>query len=309
MINRRSFIKSSGLATMGLLACSSQSLAKQQFKISLNPGNIGVQVSQKDLLDLAHQNGFQAITANATEIAQWSKEEQQSYQAQMKAKGLSWDVAGLPVQFRQTAALFEEQLAALPSLAAALQNVGVKGLNTWVMPTHPNLSYIENFKQHATRLRAIGKVLKDYNLRLGLEYVAPKTLMASDRYPFLHTMKETQDLIAEIGTGNIGLILDSFHWYCAEETTEDIAGLSKEEIISVDLNDAKAGRSPAEQLDGERELPGQSGVINLTSFLTALQKTGYRGCVKAEPFNQQLNEMEDAAAVKATMAAMRKVIG
>ena len=135
MINRRNFLKSSGLATMGLLACSSQSLAKQKFKISLSPWNIGVKASQKDLLDLAAQHGFQAITANASEIVEWSKAEQQAYQSKMKAKGISWDVAGLPVQFRESDELFEEQLAALPPLAAALQNIGVTGLNTWIMPT------------------------------------------------------------------------------------------------------------------------------------------------------------------------------
>jgi len=61
----------------------------------------------------------------------------------------------------------------------------------------------KTFSKHASRLRDIAKVLKDHNLRFGLEYVGPKTSWASRRYPFIHTMAEMKELIAEIDTGNV----------------------------------------------------------------------------------------------------------
>ena len=179
-------------------------------------------------------------------------------------------------------------------------------MNTWIMPTHDELTYLENFKQHASRLREVAKILDYYSIRLGLEYVGPKTLMARDRHPFISSLRETRELIFEIGAPNVAIQLDSFHWFCAGETVADLLTLSKEEIIVVDLNDAQAGRTADQQIDNERELPGDSGVIDLKAFLGALVTIGYDGPVRAEPFNTKLNSMDNEAALQATYAAMKK---
>ncbi|MEM6805472.1 MAG: TIM barrel protein, partial [Bacteroidota bacterium] len=117
---------------------------------------------------------------------------------------------------------------------------------------------------------------------------------------------ELRELIHAVDEDNLGFILDSFHWFCAGETEADILSLDNKDIVAVDLNDARANFSADEQIDGKRELPGKSGVINLASFLGALVQLGYDGPIRAEPFNKVLNDMEDEAAIKATHQAMRK---
>ena len=67
-------------------------------------------------------------------------------------------------------------------------------------------------------------------LLLGLEYVGTQSLLVGNRYPFVHSMAETQDLISEIGTGNVGLVLDSWHWWTANDTEADLLALTNEEI-------------------------------------------------------------------------------
>jgi sugar phosphate isomerase/epimerase len=119
-------------------------------------------------------------------------------------------------------------------------------------------------------------------------------------------MAETKDLIAEIGTGNLGLVLDSWHWWQAGDTVEDILSLKNEEIVSVDLNDAPDGVPKEQQKDGQRELPCATGVIDLATFLNALGRIGYDGPARAEPFNRALNELDNEAACSATIKAMRK---
>ena len=57
------------------------------------------------------------------------------------------------------------------------------------------------------------------------------------------------------------------------------------------------GRSLAEQIDGERQLPGDSGLIDLKGFMQALVNIGYDGPVRAEPFNAKLNAMENDQAL------------
>ena len=66
------------------------------------------------------------------------------------------------------------------------------------------------------------------------------------------------------------------------------------------------GRGPREQIDGERELPVATGIVPTKDFLEALVKINYDGPVRAEPFNQALNELDDQAAVAATVASLRQ---
>jgi sugar phosphate isomerase/epimerase len=119
-------------------------------------------------------------------------------------------------------------------------------------------------------------------------------------------MAECKELISEIGESNVGVQLDSFHWFCAGETKADLLSLSNEDIVTVDLNDAVSGVSADEQLDGKRELPMASGVIDLQTFMDALVEIGYDGPTRAEPFNQALRDMDNEAALKATSEAMKK---
>jgi len=191
----------------------------------------------------------------------------------------------------------------LPKIAAALAKAGVNRVGTWLPPAHNSLTYLQNFRQHARRLGEVARVLKDHGHRLGLEYVGTETSWKNRRYPFVHTMAETKDLIAEIGTGNVSLVLDSWHWWQAGDTAEDILSLKNEEIVSVDLNDAPSGVPKEQQKDGQRELPCATGVIDAAAFLKALDRIGYDGPVRAEPFNRALNELDNEAACTAPVLA------
>lgn len=119
-------------------------------------------------------------------------------------------------------------------------------------------------------------------------------------------MKEGKELIAAIGQSNVGFVLDSFHWYCANDTLEDIWTLKPEDIITIDINDAHKGFSREEQVDGKRELPMATGVINIKDFFQGIVDIGYDGPVRTEPFNQALNDLENDDALKANMDAIKK---
>ena len=121
-------------------------------------------------------------------------------------------------------------------------------------------------------------------------------------------MAETKELIADIGLDNVGFVLDSWHWYTAHETADDLRTLKNRDVIACDLNDAPAGIPVDQQIDNRRELPAATGVINLKKFLEVLVEIGYDGPIRAEPFNRVLNEMEDEMAVAATAMAMRNAL-
>src|SRR5699024_4947971 len=101
---------------------------------------------------------------------------------------------------------------------------------------------------------------------------------------------EARELIDEAGAENVGLILDSYHWYTAGDTADDLADLTDADIVSVDINDARADRERDQQQDLDRRLPHQTGVIDLGGFMDAVRAAGYTGPVKVEPFMSELAE-------------------
>lgn len=311
-MNRRTFVKSTAAATAALhIPFAGHSMAfakKRKFKLGLSPGNLGVSLDQKDTLDAAIKYGYEAIVASPGELQKWSDEEVASFKKKMKKHKISWGSAGLPVQFRQDEATFKEELGKLADAAKALQRAGASRMNTWIMPTHPTLSYAANMRQHASRLGECAKVLADYGVSLGLEYVGPKTLMARDRYPFIHTLGECLDLIDATGQDNVGIQLDAFHWYCGEDTEEDLLSLDPDRIVTVDLNDARSDLSRDAQLDGTRELVGTTGVVDISTFLNALVEIGYAGPVRSEPFNQPLRDMDDEEALALDMKCLKDAL-
>jgi sugar phosphate isomerase/epimerase len=271
-------------------------------------GAIGVRADQREAIRLAHAYGFESVAPAPAYLAGLSDTQLEQLCEDLKDKQLVWGAAGLPVDFRGDEARFEEDLKRLPPLAAALQRAGATRVGTWLSPTHNERTYLENFRLHVRRLRRVADVLAESDQRLGLEYVGPKTSWSASRYPFIHTMTETKELLAEIAMPNAGFVLDSWHWYTAGETVDDLLSLKGSEVVACDLNDAPAGIPVDQQRDGSRELPAATGVIDLGSFLRALVTIGYDGPVRAEPFNRELNALDNEAAVEATAAAMKKAL-
>jgi sugar phosphate isomerase/epimerase len=115
------------------------------------------------------------------------------------------------------------------------------------------------------------------------------------------------DLCSTIGTGNVGLLLDAWHWYTSHGTIQLLRNLRAENVVYVHINDAPKGIPVDEQIDNVRELPGATGVIDLVGFLTSLQKIGYDGPVTPEPFNKRVNEMAASEAARVTYEALAGV--
>ncbi|MCA9049410.1 MAG: sugar phosphate isomerase/epimerase [Planctomycetaceae bacterium] len=315
-VSRRKFLvrASAVAATVGVvptfdggsIAASAETSVKRKFTLDLQCGSIGVAADQRRAMALAGKFGFESLTPVAGYLAELSDSQRAELLAELKEKELVWGAAGLSVDFRSDETAFRDGLKRLPAEARALQQTGATRVGTWLRPFHDSLTYVQNFRQHATRLRECCRILGDHGLRFGMEYVGPRTLWASTRHSFIHSMAETKDLIAEIGLDNVGFVLDSWHWYTAHETADDLKTLSNKDIVACDLNDAPGGIAVDEQIDSRRELPAATGVIDLKTFLTTLAEIGYDGPVRAEPFNAALNAMDDDAAVEATATAMKK---
>jgi len=307
MSNRRKFIQSFSVAlTSPFLISSGLIGTRKTLKASLSPGAIGLKCTANELLDYAIKFKFSAISPPLRELIQFKESDKKAYLEKMKKNEIVFDSGGLPIDFRTTESKFKEGFDFLVENINSIVSLNVSSLVTWIMPTHKTLTYMRNFEQHRTRLNKVATVLEDSGLKLGLEYVGPKTLMARDKYPFLHSINGLKELIKSIEKKNVGYLLDSYHTYCAEDKNEDLDFLKAEDIISVQLNDGVLGRTTATQMDLERELPGDTGIIDLENFLNLIRNKGYNGAVSVEPFNKELNKMEVKAKLKRVRASLSR---
>lgn len=310
MQNRRGFIKSSSIASLGLISLSQNlysmdRLSSRKMKISLMPGTVGINVNTYELLDLAIKNKFESIYPLINDLKKMSTMELSDYLDKMVSNSISFDVSILPVDFSQTDSVFNNGIKVLKDYCKVMRKIDSVGFCRWIMPTSNNLTYLKNFKIHKERLKECAKIIGDNDMKLGLEFVGPKTLMARDQFSFIRTINELRELISEIDERNVGYQLDTFHLYCANHSIEDLRFLNKDDIIMCQLNDAVKGRTRDEQIDLERNLPGKTGLIDTAPFLNFLKEVGYDRTVSAEPFNKDLNKMNNEEAAKTTYDSIK----
>jgi len=311
-ISRRDFCRSAiAAAALAPLAGStvqaSRTGSRVKFYKNLGGGHIGVKANQRQALEYAVKYGFDSITPSLGEFENKSASEIREWLATMKEKGIRYGASGLPVEFRRDQQRFEKDLAQLPKRARILRQMGVTRTATWIMPGHRQLTYMQHFELLKKRFRQIANVLKDNGISLGLEFVGPRTSRSRSRFPFISTQIGMMELAEAIGTGNVGLLLDSWHWYTSHGTVEELLQLSRKDVIHVHVNDAPAGIDIDQQMDNRRQLPVTSGVIDMKGFINALVKIGYDGPVECEPFDQELRKMDDDAALKKTIDSLERI--
>ena len=274
----------------------------------LSPGAIGIRAPLPEALELAAQTGFAGLGCDIKEVAALADERGTSYvQDLFAASGLRVENWGFPVQFREDDATYQAGVAELPRLAQVAAQLGMTRCATWMLPFSDEWQFAEHFDLMVQRLRPGAQILTDHGIRFGLEFVGPATLRQGHKYSFVSRMEGMLGLCAAIGTGNMGLLFDSFHWYTSHGNPQDIASLRNEDIVLVHLNDGIAGRGPDEQIDNERTLPGETGVIDLTAFLQGLDAIDYDGPVVVEPFSERIKAMQPLEAANATRTALQQV--
>jgi sugar phosphate isomerase/epimerase len=309
LISRRMFCRSAVAAAAAICSARHPAQAsdiknKVKFYKNLGHWHIGVSANQQQALDYAAKYRFDSITPNLGEFENKSSTQIRDWLQTMKAKGIRYSSSGLPVQFQRDQEQFHKGLAMLPKQAALAGKLGVDRMITWITPGHNELTYLKNFEKLRKRLRQVAKVLRDTNIRLGLEFVGPKTSRLRYRFPFICTQLGMIELVEAIDTGNVGLLMDSWHWYTSNGTVQELLQLSNKDIIHVHVNDAPAGIPIVQQVDVRRKLPVTTSVIDLKGFINALVKIGYDGPVECEPFDQELSRAEDNAALKKTIDSL-----
>lgn len=110
------------------------------------------------------------------------------------------------------------------------------------------------------------------------------------------------EIIERSGRENVGIALDTWHFWTVGDTLDEVAALPKELIKAVHISDGL-------DLDRENEVPTQDvhrnvliggGAIPLQEWVDAVKSTGYDGWWVSEMFSDKANE-HDFLKVASTM--------
>lgn len=278
------------------------------MKIDLNFGKLGMRCDQKLAIELAAKNGFQSVSGDSGQITRMSNSELDDVNALREKNNLLWGACGLPVDFRSSDERLGDGLEELRKVGPKLKHLGIQRMTTWISPSHGELTYMQNFKRHAVRLKQIDAVLAEFDIHLGLEYVGTQLLRFNRKHPFIHTSAEVLELIHATGGSHLGVLLDSWHWWTSGESVADLKKLEKSRIVSAEINDAPGGLAREQQKDNDRRLPATTGVLPLKDFLSAVDSTGFDGPLMVEPFYPPLRKMPVEKAAAEVAASLKRSI-
>ena len=231
---------------------------------NLSTGAIGIHANMEQGLDLAKNAGFDGLDLNIGEAHQLAEEHSIDYvknlwqEVDIKMGG--W---GFGVNWRGSDADYYAGLAQLPARAELAANLGCFRTTTVVGPASNDMTFKDNWDFSVRRLRGVAEILNIHGHSIGLEFIGPATSRKSAKYLFAYSMDAMLGLAAAIGTGNVGLLFDTWHWYTCRSAIDDVRKLSASDVVYVHINDAPAGIDPYAQIDNIRCLPAETGVIPL----------------------------------------------
>ncbi len=275
---------------------------------AVNAHLLGVDMEAETSAELARRYHFAGLGLSRAQLQRLDRPRLERLRARMQAGALATEccflldpaVAVPEVQWRAG-------MEVVPAAARSARRLGFTRTLMTVLPFHDELPFATNFAQHVQRVRELADRLAAHGIVLGLEYLSPESRRRGHRYSFVHNLDGLRELCRAAARPNVGLVLDSFHWYCAAETNADILSLAPAEIVTVHLSDAVAGLDRRQQQAFARELPGATDVIDNAGFVAALKAIGYRGPIGCEPMNRAFAALAPERAVTAAAAALRRV--
>ena len=302
-MNRREFLQTTASAGAMLGLANRAAGSAPGIYISLHNSLVGGKVQWPETARLAAKVGFGGVDVNLSGAMQEGLDATKALLAELKLRPAN---CVLPLQMTRDEDAFKKGMEGLDDQVRFAVAIGCPRMVYTAWGPTPSTTKEEYRKLLMGRFQAAGTALAKYNVRCGLEFMG--SLQSRSRLPsFLCLMNEMLDFAKDCGP-NYGVLLDSWHWYHAGATIEDIHKAGKARIVSVHVSDA-AKMPPEDVRDNARLMPGE-GVIDLAGFFKALKEIGYEDGVSPEPLGRIPKEMpaEEGAklACDTTRTVMRK---
>lgn len=160
----------------------------------------------------------------------------------------------------------------------------------------------EILKESVSVLKELSKISLQYNVGLGFEFIGTTECSVNN-------LKDCWQIVKHVDLKNIGLVLDTFHFYISESSFDSIKEVNPDKIFIFHISDSE-DRPKKKLKDEHRLLPGE-GVIPLTKIATNLKIIGYDKLVSVELLRPEYWQWEPEKLAKVakekTLAVLRGI--
>jgi len=261
---------------------------------SFNARAVGLTLSAIDTVELTSLAGFDGVDLMVRDLST-AGERPETLRKRMNDLGVIGGAFPLPVNWRGDELSFRRDLADLDRHADVAATLGLTRTGTWVMPEIPERldgpsGYRDTLAFHLDRLGAIAQMLESRRIRLGLEVIGVERFRSGRTPKFITRIGGLAPVLHPLSQAhaNVGVLLDTFHLFAADDRLESVIALGVEAVVWVHVADLPSGASTdRDQIeDPVRGLPGDHGSIDNQSTLRPLKMRGFNGPVTAEPLAQ-----------------------
>ena len=149
-------------------------------------------------------------------------------------------------------------------------------------------------------LNELADIADKYNIGLAFEFLGQADCS-------VQTLDLDKKIIEKVNRKNVGLVIDTFHFYAGNSTFEAIETLDPEKLFIFHINDAED--LPKEELtDAHRLYPGL-GILPIKEIKQRFDKIGYDRMVSIEIFRPEYWNEDPFEVAKNAKAATEKVLG
>jgi 2-keto-myo-inositol isomerase len=162
------------------------------------------------------------------------------------------------------------------------------------------LSSYEVIEESVRVLRELASIAERHSVALAFEFLGQKDCS-------VQTLLLADEIVEKVNRRNIGLVIDSFHFYTGGSTIKMIDEMDPKRMFIFHINDAED--LPRERLtDSNRLLPGL-GILPLKEIVEAFRRIGYDGVASVEIFRPEYWERDPFELAREAKAAAEKVVG
>lgn len=172
----------------------------------------------------------------------------------------------------------------LCTYAANFEIESVLGLMVF-MPNRWPIPEQDAFDRVVTNFKSLTEVAAEYEISISIEFCGPN-LMPNEPFPFISGVSGAMKIVNAVGKDNLGVLVDSYHLYCAGEVPSDIDRLATGKVFAAHINDSPPG-DYTKFTDVERIMPGD-GIIPLVDFIKHLAQADFIGPIACELFNPEI---------------------
>lgn len=148
-------------------------------------------------------------------------------------------------------------------------------------------------------LRELAGVARGFGVSLAFEFLGQTDCS-------VQTLSLANEIVTKVARPNVGLVIDSFHFYAGGSTIESIDTLDADRLFIFHINDAED--RPREELeDRHRLLPGL-GILPLAEIISALRRIGYDRVTSVEIFRPEYWERDPLELARDAKAAVASVL-